>query len=119
MTRRERELRWQHHVVAVSVRPFDPAYALHRVREVTGATIDEIRDVLREHGSLTFGAATPGLLCEDVAGATRLLGLESGRPQPPRGVPCRRPQCGERPDVLRGDGYCSLDCAVGDRAAAA
>ena len=98
MTDRERAIRWEHHIVAVSCRPFDPFHALTRAAERAGCTLREVRDVLREHGSITFGRADGGLLCD--------------------GEPCLRPQCGERSMRPADQPYCSLDCAISDRAAA-
>lgn len=76
LTDRERDLRWEHHIVAVNHRPFDPAYALQRTCENTGATADEVRAVLREHGSITFGRADSVLLCDPPAPEVAGFGIE-------------------------------------------
>ena len=98
LTFRGREVRWRHHVHSLAVRPFDPAYALNRTAQDCGCSENYVRAILREHGSITFGRADGGLLCE--------------------GEPCLRPQCGERSLRPADQAYCSLDCAISDRAAA-
>ena len=117
MTDRERQTRWRHHVIAVSHRPFDPAYALRRTSEDCDVSTDYVKAVLLVHGSITFGTATPGLLGEDddtPPARPWTVGLDDL----PAGEPCLRPQCGERTVRPHDQPYCSLDCAISDRAAA-